>query len=70
MPKYYLNLTPQSTGEHEVHAEGCKWLKLVSRPEYLGFFSNCHEAVENAKFKHASYIIDGCKHCCPGCHTR
>jgi len=66
--RYYVNDNPQSTGEHEVHEDGCYWLSLANSKTYLGVFAYCSTAVSEAR-KHYSNV-DGCKHCCPACHTR
>lgn len=68
MDSYYVNKNAQTTGEHEVHKSSCPYLPAAENRIYLGSFSNCAEAVREAR-KH--YInVDGCKHCCPNCHTR
>jgi hypothetical protein len=66
MDKYYVNNIPQSTGEHEVHILGCSW--FPSDADYLGEFSNCEDAIEEAKNHHDN--VDGCYWCCNECHTR
>lgn len=66
MDNYCVNNNAQSTGEHEVHKEGC--FKYPSNKTDLGSFSNCHGAVKKAKEYYSD--VDGCKHCCPDCHTR
>jgi hypothetical protein len=66
MDYYYVNDNAQSTGEHEVHKEGCSF--FPKNRTYLGYFSNCKDAVEKAKDHYAN--VDGCAHCCPQCHTR
>lgn len=68
--KYYLNPNAQTTGEHEVHKEGCYYLSLINSPIYLGLFTNCSDAIEVAKKLYPLYSIDGCAFCCPTCHTR
>jgi hypothetical protein len=68
MAMYYVNKNPQSSGEHEVHTGECYWLPNPENRLYLGSFSNCWDAIEDAK-KHYSNV-DGCKHCCEPCHTR
>lgn len=65
---YYVNKIAQPTGEHEVHASGCRYLPSVENRILLGYFTNGKEAVKEAK-KH--YItVDGCFFCCPEAHTR
>ena len=66
MDNYYVNNKAQPTGEHEVHKEGCSC--LPSDKTYLGIYSNCQDAVKEAK-KHYSNV-DGCAFCTPDCHTK
>ena len=68
MDYYYVNDTPQSTGEHEVHKESCQYCPGTSNRTYLGYFSNCQDAVQKAKDHY--HNVDGCYHCCKPCHTR
>lgn len=72
MPFYYLNLTMKDEygiEHYEIHTEDCKWLDLTKYYEKLGNFSNCHGAIREAKSKHPTWRIDGCKHCSTGCHS-
>ena len=66
MTNYYVNKNAQSTGEHEVHKDGCSF--MPSEWIYLGDFSTCKEAIKEAR-KHYS-DVDGCYFCNPECHTR
>ncbi|WP_229608386.1 hypothetical protein [Vibrio parahaemolyticus] len=68
MEHYYVNDEAQTTGEHEVHKDNCTFLPSVSNRTYLGLFNFCSDAVAKAKEKHLN--VDGCKFCCPACHTR
>jgi hypothetical protein len=69
MPDYYVNDRAQdNSGDHEVHKDGCMWLGMVHSKTYLGDFASCFGAV--AKAKTIYYSSDGCKYCCPDCHTR
>ncbi|MFG0285903.1 MAG: hypothetical protein ACF8R7_15915 [Phycisphaerales bacterium JB039] len=68
MHKYFVNTNPQPTGEHEVHKEGCPHPPAPSNRKHLGSFTNCREAVREAR-KHYSNV-DGCAYCVPDCHTR
>jgi len=69
--KYYLNPDAQNTPrkEHEVHKEGCYYLSKIRYPIYLGEFTNCADALREAKRLYPTYTIDGCYHCCLPCHT-
>lgn len=68
MKHYYVNDNAQSTGEHEVHANDCPYFSRMHSKTYLGFFSNCREALAEAKKKYAN--VDGCATCCPQCHRK
>ncbi len=65
---YYLNENAQITGEHEVHRSGCEWLKKAKKTIYLGPFGSCHVALKEARNHYDN--VDGCKYCCPECHTK
>lgn len=67
MAKYYVNKNAQSNGDHEVHVSDCSWLPEASNRTYLGEFSNCRDAVAEAKKYY--WQSNGCAHCCPSCHT-
>lgn len=67
MADYYVNSNQQANGDHEVHKAGCSWMPDKNNRIYLGNFSNCYEAVREAK-KH--YIkSNGCYYCSNECHT-
>ncbi len=67
MPHYYVNKFTDDHGHHEVHKEGCSHMPKPDNRKYLGLFSNCHDAVREAK---KFYITsNGCKHCSPECDT-
>jgi hypothetical protein len=68
MNHYYINDEPQTTGEREVHKEGCTYLPSVLNRTYLGMFDTCHGAVQKAKEKYSN--VDGCYFCSYACHTR
>ncbi|TCC98729.1 hypothetical protein EZ444_05480 [Pedobacter hiemivivus] len=69
MDNYYVNDNAQSTGEHEVHKDGCYWLSQVRSKSYLGSYASCGSAIARAKAYHYSNS-DGCASCCPLCHTK
>ncbi len=66
MDKYYVNNNAQSTGEHEVHKEGCE--HMPTNGTYVGYFTNCKDAVQKAKTIYPN--VDGCYFCSRPCHTR
>lgn len=68
MAKYYVNNTPQSTGEHEIHKTGCQWMPSSGNRTELGDFASCVPAVAAARKVYAN--VDGCATCCPACHTK
>lgn len=65
---YYVNKNAQTTGEHEVHAASCRYLPLPEDRIYLGNFSNCTDAVKEARKLYTD--VDGCFYCCYPCHTK
>ena len=67
MYDYYVNNNAQSNGDHEVHKDGCYWLKLASNTTKLGLHSGCYSAVLQAKITYRK--ANGCKHCSNVCHT-
>lgn len=67
MKKYYINKNEQSNGDHEVHREDCRYLPTESNRKYLGEFSSCDSAVIESKRYYTK--SNGCKTCCPKCHT-
>lgn len=68
MAKYYVNSKAQTTGEHEVHKEGCDYLPAPEHRVYLGDFTNCKEAVKEARKRYSD--VDGCYYCSKDCHTK
>ena len=68
MAIYYVNKNAQSTGEHEVHKSGCSYMPDSSNRRHLGDFTNCDDAVKEAKKIYDN--VDGCYYCCNPCHTR
>ena len=67
MDRYCMNKNAQANGDHEVHKSGCSSSPEPQNQQDLGFFSNCHDAVREAKIYNPQ--ADGCKHCSPACHT-
>ena len=68
MAAYYVNINAQATGEHEVHTTGCPEPPDAENRRSLGDFSNCHDAVREAKKYYDN--VDGCFYCSKECHTR
>jgi hypothetical protein len=69
MPRYYVNMNAQPTGEHEVHVWGCTVGPNAYNQRELGTFLSCTSAVEEAK-RLGYRTADGCKVCSEPCHTR
>lgn len=67
MAHYYVNKNAQPNGDHEVHKEGCSWIPSAENRLYLGNFSSCKPAVDEAKKKYPQ--SNGCYYCCNECHT-
>ena len=67
MKNYYVNKLSQSNGDHEVHTGDCAYLPISDNRKYLGQFSNCKEAVTEAKKTYSK--SNGCYYCSKECHT-
>ena len=67
MSSYYVNTNAQANGDHEVHTSGCSYLPAPENRIYLGDFTNCHQAVVEAR-KHYRQV-NGCFYCSRPCHT-
>lgn len=68
MKHYYVNNNAQSNGDHEVHNADCIYLPLSQNRTYLGYLSDCRDAVKEAKKYHPQ--VNGCKTCSYECHTQ
>ena len=67
MTIYYVNKQAQRNGDHEVHKADCFKLPSEENRQYLGLFTSCHEAVQEAKKYYTK--SNGCIHCSRECHT-
>ena len=67
MASYYINKNKQSNGDHEVHKSGCSYLPNIENRKHLGEFSNCRDAVNEAKKDYSQ--VNGCYYCSNECHT-
>lgn len=69
MPNYVFNKSKNDGKFHEVHTTDCKWIPALYNRYDLGWHSNCLSAIQRAKAVTGDNDFDGCKHCCPNCHT-
>ncbi len=67
METYIVNKNEQPNKDHEVHTLRCFHLPALENRLNLGVFSNCKDAVKEAKKTYP--ISNGCYHCCLPCHT-
>lgn len=67
MKYYYVNKNKQINGDHEVHTSDCIYLPREENRIYLGYFSNCRNAVAEAKKYYRQ--CNGCYYCSRECHT-
>lgn len=67
--KYYFNNTTDTNGNHEVHVETCSWLPSSLNRTYIGNFSNCSDAIRQAKNDYPYRTFDGCYWCCRANHN-
>ena len=68
MPAYYVNKNAQSTGEHEVHKDGCYRMPDLQNRMYLGYFSNAKDAVKEARRYFNN--VGGCYYCSSEAHRK
>ena len=64
--RYYLNMNPQSNGDHEIHKETCVYYcryRFSSHFKYIGTYSNEFLALNAARAAFPSFKIDGCHYC-------
>lgn len=71
MPRFILNRNMQANGDNEVHnvTKGCAFMPQVASQLDLGEHLDCHGAVARAKAVYKNARINGCRYCCPACHT-
>lgn len=67
MARYYVNKNAQTNGDHEVHTTGCAFMPTTENRLYLGDFTNCQRAVQEARKHYAQ--SNGCYYCANDCHT-
>ena len=67
MKEYFVNQNVQPNGDHEVHVRTCAYFPHPHNARLLGYFSNCHDAVREAR-KHYNQC-NGCYYCTNECHT-
>ncbi len=67
MAKYYVNRNEQNNGDHEVHKAGCRFMPEEPNSLYLGDYTNCQDAVREAKKTYGQ--SNGCYYCSKDCHT-
>ncbi len=65
--EYCVNKNAQDSGDHEMHKSGCKWMPKSENRQYLDKFSNCKDALKEAKKYYEQ--ADGCSYCCSTCDT-
>ena len=68
--KYYFYNEIDKNGNHEVHADYCRYLPKEENRTYIGEFTNCIYAITAAKVKYPDYEFDGCYFCCHNCHKK
>lgn len=63
---YYVNTEAQSNGDHEVHKSDCEFLPNEENRLFLGSFSSCRDAVQEAKRYFPQ--SNGCATCLSECN--
>lgn len=62
MQHYYVS-KDQSKGTHEIHVPRCSYLPEADDRVYLGSFTTCSDALQQARSRFAG--AKGCQWCCP-----
>lgn len=65
MARYVVNRNQQSSGDHEVHKDGCIYFPYSYLE--LGDHASCFTAVATAKSYYST--ANGCYTCSNACHT-
>lgn len=65
---YYYNKSVDSNYRHEVHTKDCSYIEPLNNRVYIGYYSNCTDAIREAKNKSGKYNFDGCYWCSRNCH--
>lgn len=68
MNHYHFNKNLDDKGRHEVHTEQCSYKPATYNQEYIGYYSNCQEAITGANIKYPYKNFDGCYWCSNPCH--
>lgn len=68
MKHYYFNNNADTNGRYEIHTEDCAYLPSVSNRTYIGYCSNCNEALQRAQSQYPLKSFDGCYWCSKSCH--
>lgn len=68
MKHYYFNNNVDKNGFHEVHTKDCSYLNITKDRTYIGYCSDCKEAIIKAKSSYPYKSFDGCFWCCRDCH--
>lgn len=69
MDHYYFNKNTDDKGLHEVHIDKCSHQPYPYNRVYIGYCSDCKEAIARARSEHPFKSFDGCYWCCSECHT-
>ncbi|NGP87553.1 hypothetical protein [Fodinibius halophilus] len=68
MDHYYVHIYTDDDGDHEIHTDECDFLPKPTHRDYLGYYNNCENAVEEAGNNGYS-PVNGCYFCSRDCHT-
>lgn len=71
MARYIVNKVPDSNDIYEIHKKHeCDHLPNPDNQVTLGDYSSCSSALFDARRTYVDKVFDGCKYCCPECHTK
>jgi|GEM_PF-3000780 len=65
---YYLDRDSRGSGRHELHVRGCVLMPAVPHCIDLGFYANCHAALQAAEVHFDRVAF--CELCCRPCEDK
>jgi hypothetical protein len=68
MTNYIIHINSQTNGDHKVHKITCSILPNPPNRLYLGDFSNCYDAIKEAKKYDPE--AESCPLCAPECQNK
>lgn len=68
MNHYYFNNNTDNKGNHEVHTSDCSYIPAPNNRTYIGYCTDCKDAIIKVKNEYPLKSFDGCYWCCRSCN--